>query len=83
MHFGKPVFLSRLTSLPEVGGEVAWYFDGFDGAHMREVVQHGLATHEREGRAAALQAHACQFSWQRCAAQHVALYLELLNASPT
>ncbi len=31
----------------------------------------------------ALQAHARQFSWQRCAAQHVALYLELLNASPT
>ena len=83
MHFGKPVFLSRLTSLPEVGGDVAWYFDAFDGTHMREVVQHGLAAHQREGRAAALQAHARRFSWQRCAAQHVALYLELLNASPT
>lgn len=83
MHFGKPVFLSRLTSLPEVGGDVAWYFDTFDGTHMREVVQHGLAAHQREGRAAALQAHARRFSWQRCAAQHVALYLELLNASST
>lgn len=79
MHFGKPVFLSRLTSLPEVGGDVAHYFDRFDGPAMRQVVEAGLAAHRAEGRAEALIAHARQFSWQRCAAQHMALYLELLD----
>jgi glycosyltransferase involved in cell wall biosynthesis len=27
MHFGKPVFLSNKTSLPEVGGKHAYYWD--------------------------------------------------------
>ncbi|RYD85381.1 MAG: glycosyltransferase family 1 protein, partial [Sphingobacteriales bacterium] len=30
MHFGKPVFLSTHTSLPEVGGNAAYYFNSFD-----------------------------------------------------
>ena len=35
MHFGKPVFLSRLTCLPEIGGDAAYYFDVFDSQQMR------------------------------------------------
>lgn len=80
MHFGKPVFLSRRTALPEVGGAVASYFDSFDGAAMRAVVQAGLAAHQAPGRAAALVAHARGFSWQRCAEAHIALYQRLLAA---
>ncbi len=79
MHFGKPVFLSRLTSLPEVGGAVAHYFDTFDGPAMRAVVQAGLATDAAPGRAEAIVAHARGFSWQRCAEAHVALYRQLLG----
>jgi glycosyltransferase involved in cell wall biosynthesis len=78
MHFGKPVFLSRLTSLPEVGGDQACYFDSFDGASMRAVVQAGLAEHALPGRAAAIVAHARRFSWARCADEHLALYRRLL-----
>lgn len=29
MAFGKPVFLSKFTSLPEIGGDKAFYFDSF------------------------------------------------------
>jgi glycosyltransferase involved in cell wall biosynthesis len=82
MHFGKPVFLSRHTSLPEIGGDAACYFDDYDGAAMRRVVEAGVDAHARPGRAEAVVAHARQFSWARCAAQHVALYLELLGAAP-
>ena len=67
MHFGKPVFLSRLTSLPEVGGDVAHYFDSFDGAAMRTVVEAGLAAHQQAGRAEALIQRARSFDWSRCA----------------
>jgi glycosyltransferase involved in cell wall biosynthesis len=81
MHFGKPTFLSRLTSLPEVGGDAAHYFDRFDGAAMRAVVEAGLAADRASGRAAAIQAHARQFSWSRCAEAHIALYLRLLGPS--
>lgn len=83
MHFGKPVFLSRRTSLPEVGGAVAHYFDEpFDGAAMRRVVEAGLAADAAPGRAEAIAAHARQFSWTRCADAHIALYLTLLGQVP-
>lgn len=82
MHFGKPVFLSRLTSLPEVGGDAACYFDSFEGTAMRRVVEAGLAAHAAPGRAEAVRAHAAQFSWTHCAAQYLALYLKLLGTGP-
>lgn len=83
MHFGKPVFLSRRTSLPEVGGAVAHYFDEpFDGAAMRRVVEAGLAADAAPGRAEAIAAHARQFSWTRCADAHIALYAHCLAGRP-
>jgi glycosyltransferase involved in cell wall biosynthesis len=78
MHFGKPVFLSRLTSLPEVGGDVANYFDSFEAAAMRAVIEKGLAAHQRRG-PDALVRHARSFSWARCAEAYLALYLRLLR----
>ncbi|HEX6016957.1 MAG TPA: glycosyltransferase [Burkholderiaceae bacterium] len=77
MCFGKPVFLSRLTSLPEVGGDAAYYFDSFDGAAMRAAVEAGLARHTGE-RAALAAAQAHRFSWSRCADAYMQLYLRLL-----
>lgn len=80
MHFGKPVFLARRTSLPEVGGSVADYFDRFEPAAMRAVVERGLARHAAEpGHADAVRAHAAQFSWDRAGAAYAALYAELLG----
>jgi glycosyltransferase involved in cell wall biosynthesis len=82
MHFGKPVFLARRTSLPEVGGAVAHYFDSFDPAAMQAVVQQGLLAHQAPGAAQAVQAHAAQFNWDRCADAYLALYAQLLGLSP-
>ncbi len=80
MHFGKPVFLSRLTSLPEIGGDAADYFDDFDGPAMRAVVERGLARWRAEpGRADAIRAHAAQFDWDRAADAYLALYARLLG----
>jgi glycosyltransferase involved in cell wall biosynthesis len=83
MHFGKPVFLSRLTSLPEVGGAVAHYFDSFDADAMRTAVEAGLADHcgNAAARAAALVERARSFSWARCADAYAALYLSLVGAT--
>lgn len=78
MCFGKPVFLSRLTSLPEVGGDAAYYFDDFDAATMRQIVEAGLVRHVAEGRAALALAQAGRFSWSRCADAYVAQYRNVL-----
>jgi glycosyltransferase involved in cell wall biosynthesis len=84
MHFGKPVFLSRLTSLPEVGGAAAFYFDAFEGRPMRRVVEHGLAQHAaRPSAAEAVRAHAARFNWDDAAAAYLALYARLLGIDAT
>ncbi len=49
MHFGKPVFLARRTCLPEIGGDAADYFDDFDPAAMKRVVEAGLARQRGAG----------------------------------
>lgn len=82
MHFGKPVFLSRRTCLPEIGGDAAWYFDDFEPAHMLGVVQRGLAEGAAPARVAAVKAHAAQFDWDRCADAYLALYRRLLPRAP-
>jgi len=78
MCFGKAVFLSRLTSLPEIGGDAAYYFDEFDGAAMRRTVETQLARHHAEGRAALALAQARRYGWSRCADAYVEHYRALL-----
>ncbi|WP_165390921.1 glycosyltransferase family 4 protein [Pseudoduganella lutea] len=84
MHHGRPVFLSRLTSLPEVGGDVARYFDHFDPEHMREVLATGLARFQGDDGgatgAARARAHAMRFTWEKAAAAYLDLYCQCLAA---
>lgn len=82
MYFGKPVFLSRLTCLPEIGGEAAHYFDDFEPASMRRVVEAGLVAHQQPGAAQAVRAHAARFNWDAAAAAYLALYRRLLGLPP-
>ena len=79
MHFGKPCFLARRTCLPEIGGAAADYFDDFEAASMKRVVERGLARMAQPGHAQAIHEHAAQFNWDRAAAQYLALYQRLLK----
>jgi glycosyltransferase involved in cell wall biosynthesis len=77
MYFGKPVFLSRLTALPEVGGSVAHYFDDFEPHAMRAVVESGLR--DAAGCSGAVRAHAGRFNWEQAAAGYLRLYADALG----
>lgn len=77
MSAGKPVFASRLTSLPEVGGDAAWYFDSFDPDAMAATIRRGLAEHHADPvRPSKLVEHAAQFTWTRAADAFWQLYAE-------
>jgi glycosyltransferase involved in cell wall biosynthesis len=78
MHHGRPVFLSRFTSLPEVGGDAAFYFDSFDPDHMSAVLAEGMARFEREDGAGRARRHASRFSWEKAGAAYLELYREVL-----
>ncbi|MCJ8208436.1 glycosyltransferase family 4 protein [Mucilaginibacter sp. RS28] len=81
MHFGKPVFLSRYTSLPEVGGNAAYYFDSFDPAHMQDVFNAGMKDFSTADSTQKIIAQAEKFSWETAAKQYLELYEACLSAS--
>ncbi len=78
MQFQKPVFLSRLTSLPEVGGPDAFYFDSFEPDDLVNTFREGmLAFHEDTLRADRLRWHANKFSWEKAAKKYWEVYLNV------
>src|ERR1700751_128658 len=79
MHFGKPVFLSTLTSLPEIGGNAAFYFDSFDPEAMQQVFKNGMEQFYAENWEDKVKAHAMKFNWDETAKQYLALYEECLR----
>jgi len=78
MHFGRPVFLSRCTSLPEIGGPVARFFDDYTPAEMRRIIQLTMASDQHDNRHDEIQAWASRFSWPTCMAQYLDRYQQAL-----
>jgi glycosyltransferase involved in cell wall biosynthesis len=78
MYFGKPVFLSTHTSLPEVGGNAAFYFNSFDAGEMQNVFAQGMDQYRNNNMQPAIIAHANQFTWQHTAQQYLQLYADCL-----
>jgi len=75
MRRGRPVFAARRTSLPEVGGRLAFYWDHFDPQYMATVLNEGLQTAQADpSYSAQLQSHARQFRWQRTAFAYLDMY---------
>lgn len=73
MQWGKPVFCSHLTSLPEVGGEYAFYFRDFSPDAMAEVVYNGLQAFTPKRRDDEMK-YAATFNYER----HLQAYLRLM-----
>jgi glycosyltransferase involved in cell wall biosynthesis len=82
MACGSPVCASRSSSLPEVGGDAARYFDPTDEAEMADVVD---AVVRDECAQQAMRAkgllRACEFSWRRSAEETVRLYERVIGGA--
>ncbi len=78
MQFGKPLFLSNLTSLPEIGADTAFYFKHFDENHMQQVFDEGIKEFQRNGLAAKIVARGNEFNWNVKAAQYIEVYESML-----
>jgi glycosyltransferase involved in cell wall biosynthesis len=80
MLAGKPVFASTSTSIPEVCGNMAFYWDTLQGKAMAEVVLQGLANvNAPQNNSELLKAYACKYSWQQCADKYIDVYNQLVN----
>jgi glycosyltransferase involved in cell wall biosynthesis len=74
MHFGKPVFLSDKTSLPEIGGDAAYYFKQFDKEYMQKVFEEGMTHYAQHNPVTTIQQRARKFSWDTNAQEYMKLY---------
>lgn len=76
MCLGKPVFLSTLTSLPEIGGNQAYYWPTLEP----EAMAAGFVKQISENRnPEARKIHARQFSWDTTARAYIDYYNDILS----
>lgn len=79
MKFGKPLFLSNLTSLPEIGGDVAFYFNNFEPGHMEEVFNSGLFEYQKNGLKQKIISRGNEYSWEEKALEYINVYRSMLQ----
>lgn len=78
MSFGKPIFLSNLTSLPEIGGNLAYYWENFDPEYMNDIFDKGMNNYKNNPeKKQQLIEHSKNFSWETSAKKYVELYKKL------
>ena len=81
MKYKKPVFLSNLTSLPEIGSSAAYYWDNFDPEYMKKTLFEGLnhfETNKKEMESIIFE-RADFFDWDKSAKEYLAIYRSLLS----
>lgn len=80
MRFGKPIFISNNTSLPEIGGEHAFYWDQYEPEYMAKVLLDGMAKFEanKEFYVDWYINRAKSFNWDRTAELYLEVYRGLL-----
>jgi glycosyltransferase involved in cell wall biosynthesis len=79
MYFGKPVFAANSSSLPEIGGDLAFYWNDFSPESMVQCISNGLAKAESDKLFSnKLHEHAKGFSWEKAAKAYLKVYQDLL-----
>ena len=81
MLAGKPVFLSNIDSLSEVGGNTADYFENFDAEQMARLIEIRLLEFDKNKNSETdlLLSHAQQFTWKASIDAYLTLYNAVLN----
>jgi glycosyltransferase involved in cell wall biosynthesis len=78
MYHGKPVFTSTYTSLPEVGGEHAYYFRNFAPESMQKAFESGMEHFTRTQPSASIRQWSMKFDWANTAKEYLEVYRSLL-----
>lgn len=73
MSLGIPLFISNKTSLPEIGGPDAFYFNDFDAHSMAKVFLEGLSSFD-ENKKMRLIERAKKFDWKLASDKYLEIY---------
>lgn len=77
MSYGKPLVISSLTSLPEIGGDLASYFSSFNAKDMAKEVKEAINNHTLSSRDKLIE-RSQQFDWSVAAYEYIEIYKSLL-----
>jgi glycosyltransferase involved in cell wall biosynthesis len=80
MHFGKPVFLSTETCLPEIGGADAYYFNEFDPEYMQQVFIEGMNDYENRQAHESIKNFSTRYNWSHAAKEYCHVYKQVLSS---
>jgi glycosyltransferase involved in cell wall biosynthesis len=82
MQFGKPLFISALTSLPEIAGSAAYYFKSFEPQEIRRTFSQGMYEFGLNGMAQKIVNKGREYNWEEKAKQYLEVYRELHKNIP-
>jgi glycosyltransferase involved in cell wall biosynthesis len=77
MSCGKPLFLSDKTALPEIGGDVSFYFRDFQPEHMQQIFSAGMKNYNSNGLKERIRERGRNFNWEKAARQYLEVYRSL------
>jgi glycosyltransferase involved in cell wall biosynthesis len=77
MSVGKPLFLSDKTALPEIGGNVAFYFENFSPLHMNETFIAGMTKYKRLNMQEKIIQKGKEYNWDLAAQEYWKIYRSL------
>jgi glycosyltransferase involved in cell wall biosynthesis len=81
MQAGRPTFLSKYTSLPEIGGNKALYFNSFDPEDMAWFIETELKKFysNTDMRTTELVTYSQKFNWEKCANEYLSFYEKVVE----
>jgi glycosyltransferase involved in cell wall biosynthesis len=81
MRFGKPVFISNNTSLPEIGGEHSFYWNHYEPDYMARILEEGMLKFytQEDFYTQWYIARAQSFDWNETAKQYINVYQSILS----
>ncbi len=77
MSVGKPLFLSDKTALPEIGGDVAFYFENFSANHMKHTFVTGMTKYKRFNMQDKIIEKGKEYCWDNAAQEYWNVYRSL------
>lgn len=76
MRYGKPVFLSACSSLPEIGGKLAYYWEDFNPVKMKDIFQKKMKEYNanKVDLEKKIIEYSNKFSWEENVKSYINLY---------
>lgn len=80
MQIGKPVFSSNMTSLKEVGGKYAYFWENFEPQYMTNVIKNGVMDfdHNPQRKLDEIE-YAQSFTYEKNVNSYIRLYSEIVG----